>query len=220
MIGIWWLSIVVLLYGYSGGLMSFMACPLIEPYPRNFHELGTFVRNGEYSCGSTKRLNAWKDIEESKTENTKILRENILSNNNLMNPAEAMKKVQNERFAYIASQYVINQHISKLDKNKYIMSTDSLSTLIIAFPIRRNFPFKKDISNTVNRLFEAGIVHKLAPSEVEGLNEESVFQALSVEDIKSLLLFVGIGYFLSIIVLAIEIIYTKVTKTFTRNSLY
>ncbi|XP_023231146.1 uncharacterized protein LOC111631177 [Centruroides sculpturatus] len=116
MIEIWWLSIVVLLYGYSGGLKSFMACPLIESYPKNFYELGTFVRNGEYSCGTMKILNVWKAIET--------------------------------------------------------------------------------FLSRVNRLFEAGIVQKLLPKEIEEFNEESVFQALSVEDIKSLLLFVGIGILL------------------------
>ncbi|XP_023241959.1 probable glutamate receptor [Centruroides sculpturatus] len=147
-IGIWWLSIIVLLYAYSGTLMSFMACPITESYPKDFHELATFVRNGEYSCGSNEGLSVWKGIKESKSKDTKILRENILSDNNLMTVPQAIKKVQSERFAYIVSQYVINQYISKLKKNKYIMSTDSLYTFIIAFPICRNFFFKKAISNT------------------------------------------------------------------------
>ncbi|XP_023241376.1 probable glutamate receptor, partial [Centruroides sculpturatus] len=191
MIGIWWLSIVVLISGYSGALMSFMTCPLTESYPRDFEKLALFVRNGLYSCGTYKGFASWKHMLESKSENIKILKENILSNNNFMIVSQAIKKMQSERFAYISSQYVINQYISKFEKNKYIMSTDSLYTLITAYPIRRNFPFKKDISNTVSRLFEAGIVEKLLPIEHEDFHEESEFQPLSVEDIKSPLLFMN-----------------------------
>ncbi|XP_023241375.1 probable glutamate receptor [Centruroides sculpturatus] len=191
MIGIWWLSIVVLISGYSGALMSFMTCPLTESYPRDFEELAIFVRNGEYSCGTYDGIASWKYMLESKSENIKVLKKNILSNNNLMTVPQAIKKLQNGRFAYISSQYQINQQINKLEKNKYIMSTDSLYTFIAAYPIRRNFPFKKDIRKTVSRLFEAGIVEKLLPIEHEDFHEESEFQPLSVEDIKSPLLFMG-----------------------------
>ncbi|XP_067131217.1 glutamate receptor ionotropic, kainate glr-3-like [Centruroides vittatus] len=62
MIGIWFLSIVVLISSYSGTLMSFMTCPLTEPFPRDFQELPVFVRNGEYSCGACKGFLTWKDI--------------------------------------------------------------------------------------------------------------------------------------------------------------
>ncbi|XP_023238044.1 glutamate receptor ionotropic, delta-2-like [Centruroides sculpturatus] len=46
MIGIWWLSILVLVSSYSGALMSFMTCPLTESFPKDFQELAVFVRNG------------------------------------------------------------------------------------------------------------------------------------------------------------------------------
>ncbi|XP_023238033.1 ionotropic receptor 93a-like, partial [Centruroides sculpturatus] len=62
MIGIWWLSILVLISGYSGALMSFMTCPLTESVPRDFQELAVFVRNGEFSCGTYKGFFVWKDI--------------------------------------------------------------------------------------------------------------------------------------------------------------
>ncbi|XP_067121514.1 glutamate receptor ionotropic, delta-2-like [Centruroides vittatus] len=63
MIGIWWLSIVVLVSSYSGALMSFMTCPLTESFPRDFQELAVFVRNGEYSCGTYKGFAIWKEIK-------------------------------------------------------------------------------------------------------------------------------------------------------------
>ncbi|XP_023231148.1 probable glutamate receptor [Centruroides sculpturatus] len=220
MIGIWWLSIVVLITGYSGALMSFMTCPLTESYPRDFEELANFVRNGKYSCGTFEGLASWKYMLESESENTKILKEHILSNNNLMTVPQAMNKMQNERFAFIMSTYVLNQFISKVERHKYIISTDSLHTYIIAYPIRKGFPFKNDISKTVIRLFEAGIAEKLLPLQVEEFQEPSEFQPLSVEDIKSPLLLMVIGYLLCIVGLTMEIIYDKVTKTLTHDNLH
>ncbi|XP_023212720.1 probable glutamate receptor, partial [Centruroides sculpturatus] len=220
MIGIWWLSIVVLISGYSGALMSFMTCPLTESYPRDFEELAIFVRNGKYSCGTYEGIAFWKYMLESESENTKTLKEHILSNNNLITLPQATKKVQNERFAFIISKYVINQLISKVDRHKYIISTDSLYTHKIAYPIRKGFPFKNDISKIVSRLFEAGIVEKLLPLQVEEFQEPSEFQPLTVEDIKSPLLFMAIGYLLCIVGLTMEIIYKKVTKIPTHDNLH
>ncbi|XP_023244183.1 probable glutamate receptor, partial [Centruroides sculpturatus] len=62
MIGIWLLSIVVLVSGYSGALMSYMTYPLTESFPKDFQELAVFVRNGEYSTGTYKGYSTWKDI--------------------------------------------------------------------------------------------------------------------------------------------------------------
>ncbi|XP_067141910.1 glutamate receptor U1-like [Centruroides vittatus] len=212
MIGIWWLSIVVLVSSYSGTLMSFMTCPLTESFPRDFQELSVFVRNGEYSCGTYKGFLPWKDIMESKSENSKILRENILSNNNSMAIPQGIKKVQNERFAYIMTKILLNLHINKAERPKYVMSKDSFRTYIIAYPIRKNFPFKKDLTDTVTRMFEAGIFEKLFPQEFEDFQKASEFKPLTIKDVKSTLLLMGIGYLVSLICLTIEIILTKLSQ--------
>ncbi|XP_023241373.1 ionotropic receptor 93a-like [Centruroides sculpturatus] len=190
-LGIWLLSILVLLSGYSGALMSFMTCPLTESYPRDIQELADFVRNGEYSCGTYKEFLLWKEM-----------------------------MAQNERFAYIMTKRTLNRYISKIEKHKYVMSKDSFRTYIMAYPIRKNFPFKKDLTNTVTRMFEAGIFEKLYFQEVEEFQDESEFQPLSIEDIKSPLLLMGVGYVVSLIFLIIEIILTKVIKIVTCNPLY
>ncbi|XP_023238041.1 uncharacterized protein LOC111636880 [Centruroides sculpturatus] len=220
MIGIWWLSILVLISGYSGALMSFMTCPLTESVPRDFQELAVFVRNGEFSCGTYKGFFVWKDIMESKSENIKIISENILSNNNFMSTTEGIKKAQNERFAYIMTKLVLNLYISKVERHKYVMSKDFFRSYMIAFAIRKNFPFKKELSNTITHMFEAGIFEILYPQKVEEFQKASEFQPLSIEDIKSPLLLMGIGYLVSLICLIIEIILTKVIKILTRNRLY
>ncbi|XP_023242253.1 uncharacterized protein LOC111640476 [Centruroides sculpturatus] len=148
MIGTWWLSIVVLVCGYSGALMSFMTCPLTESFPRDFQELAVFVRNGKYSCGTYEGLATWKEILLSKSENIRTIKQNIVENNNLMTTPKAIVKMNKEKFAYIMSKFVIVQFISKEEMHKYVISTDDLGTSPIAFPIRKNFPFKKNITNT------------------------------------------------------------------------
>ncbi|XP_023212558.1 probable glutamate receptor [Centruroides sculpturatus] len=220
MIGIWWLSIFVLVSGYSGALMSFMTYPLTESIPKDFQELSVFVRNGEYSCGTYKGYATWKDIMESKSESINILGENILSNNNSMTIAEGIKKAQNERFAYIMFKGLLNNHISNVERHKYVMSKDSFRTYMCAYIVRKNFPFKKDMTNIVSRMFEAGIFEKLNNKEVKEFQESSKFRPLSIEDIESPLLLMGIGYVVSLFCLIIEIILTKVMKIVTCNPLY
>ncbi|XP_067131597.1 ionotropic receptor 21a-like [Centruroides vittatus] len=62
LIGIWWLSILVLVSSYSGTLMSFMTYPLPKPVPKTFDELADFVNKGEYSCGTSGKSALWLSI--------------------------------------------------------------------------------------------------------------------------------------------------------------
>ncbi|XP_067121493.1 glutamate receptor ionotropic, delta-2-like [Centruroides vittatus] len=221
MIGLWWLSIVVLVCGYSGALMSFMTCPLTEPFPRDFPELAVFVRNGKYSCGTYQGLATWKEILLSKSENIKTLKQNIIENNNLMTVPKAIVKLNKERFAYIMPKFVIVQFISKEEMHKYVISKDYLRTVQIALPIRKNFPFKKNLTNIVTRLFEAGIIEKLLQfNAVESLPSSSQFQALSIEDIKSPLLFMGVGYLLSLMCLTFELMFANIINNINCKKLY
>ncbi|XP_023238035.1 uncharacterized protein LOC111636874 [Centruroides sculpturatus] len=134
--------------------------------------------------------------------------------------AEGIKKAHDERFAYIINILGLNAYISNVEKHKYYMSKDSFRTYMIAYPIRKNFPFKKKLTNTVTRMFEAGIFEKLFPQEVEDFQETWEFQPLSIEDIKSPLLLMSVGYLVSLICLIFEIILTKVIKIVTCNPLY
>ncbi|XP_067131934.1 glutamate receptor ionotropic, delta-1-like [Centruroides vittatus] len=54
LIAIWWMSIFILISSYTGTLMSFMTCPIVEPVPSTFDELAFAVASGEYSCGTIK----------------------------------------------------------------------------------------------------------------------------------------------------------------------
>ncbi|XP_023212034.1 glutamate receptor ionotropic, delta-1-like [Centruroides sculpturatus] len=219
-IGIWWLSVVVLISSYSGTLMSYLTYPLTEEVPRNFEELANSVQRGEYQCGTKAGNIIWREILDSKSRNTKILRDHILSNNNLMSMAEAMGRVREERFAVIVPRYVIKYFIRKEDLHKYTISTDSLLTQILAFPMRKGFPFEKNISDIVTRTCEAGIVRRMFPSEDLQLSKSSEFRPLTSDDFASAYLLLMIGYSLSFSCLAVEIIYTKFIAAMNNSKFY
>ncbi|XP_023244190.1 patched domain-containing protein 3-like [Centruroides sculpturatus] len=106
MIGIWWLSIIVLASCYGGTLMSYMTYPLTEFYPRNFKELAESVQKNKYACGTSAGNIIWTDMLHSKSENTKILKDHISSSNNFIRLPYALDRVQEGRFAYILHHYI------------------------------------------------------------------------------------------------------------------
>ncbi|XP_023231147.1 glutamate receptor ionotropic, delta-2-like [Centruroides sculpturatus] len=65
LIGIWWLSIVVIVSSYSGTLMSFLTYPLTESVPRTIEELSNSVLTNEYSCGTIGKATIWRSISVS-----------------------------------------------------------------------------------------------------------------------------------------------------------
>ncbi|XP_023212971.1 glutamate receptor ionotropic, delta-1-like, partial [Centruroides sculpturatus] len=62
LIGIWCLSILVLVSSYSGTLMSFMTYPVSKQVPKTFEELANSVLRGEYSFGVNSKAALWLSI--------------------------------------------------------------------------------------------------------------------------------------------------------------
>ncbi|XP_023229819.1 glutamate [NMDA] receptor subunit 1-like [Centruroides sculpturatus] len=219
MIGIWWLSIIVLASCYGGTLMSYMTYPLTEFYPRNFKELEESVQKNEYTCGTAAGNIIWREMLNSKSENMKILKDHISSSNNFISMPYALNRVQEERFAYILHHYVIKNSIKKEDKHKYMISRDSLFMNLLALPMSKGFPYEKNITTIVTRIFEAGIAQRVFPSEDLELPKSSEFRALTLDNFASALLLLVTGYLLSIVCFVVEIIYAYFTG-FMRKCLY
>ncbi|XP_067121496.1 glutamate receptor ionotropic, delta-2-like [Centruroides vittatus] len=147
LIGIWLLSVFVLISSYSGTLMSFMTYPTIEPVPKDFDELAKAVQRGEYSCGIAPATAIWNTIKVSKSGNAKILRDHIIENNNLVKSAEAVKLVLQKRFAFIAVlKFLKLFFIKEKEMYKYTISDDTLFTFVEAYPMRKKFPMKENVS--------------------------------------------------------------------------
>ncbi|XP_023213536.1 glutamate receptor ionotropic, delta-2-like, partial [Centruroides sculpturatus] len=209
LIGIWWLSIVVIVSSYSGTLMSFLTYPLTEAVPRTIEELSNSVLTNEYSCGTIGKSTIWRSIHSSKLKSSEIISNHIIQNNNFLGLSEAMGKLQKERFALIYSDYVIKKYIPKEDLNKYVFSNDKFSTFMEAYAMKKGFPFTNQINKIIRRLFESGIIEKIDYSENSRVFQTSELHELSVDDVISPILLLILGYILSLLCLFIEMIYLK-----------
>ncbi|XP_023210113.1 glutamate receptor ionotropic, delta-2-like, partial [Centruroides sculpturatus] len=143
LIGIWWLSILVLVSSYSGTLMSFMTYPLHKPVPKTFDELAAFVIKGEYSCGTSGKSALWLSILNSKLKTAEILRDNIIRNDNFLEASRAMERVEQEHFAFIQNSYLVRKLIRKEDLHKYVISSDSFAVFSEAYGMKKNFSYSK-----------------------------------------------------------------------------
>ncbi|XP_067122052.1 glutamate receptor-like [Centruroides vittatus] len=146
LVGVWWLSIVVLVSSYSGTLKSFLTYPVAERVPTNFDELKTAVQDGYYSCGSIKDDGVSFFILQSKSGNAKFLGDHMRSTNNLISVNQVTERLMKGRFAFIYIGYLIDQIIKSNEPNTFITSSDSLETFASAYPIRKGFLYRKDIS--------------------------------------------------------------------------
>ncbi|XP_067121522.1 uncharacterized protein [Centruroides vittatus] len=126
--------------------MSIMTYPLMERVPKNFKELAAAVTRGEYSCGATGGEAIWSAIVNSKSENIKIVRNNIINNGNFLSMSEWTEAVLKGQFAFVCNSDSLRQFVKKKDQNKFLVSEDSLMTFVQAYAMRKKFPFRKDLS--------------------------------------------------------------------------
>ncbi|XP_023244395.1 uncharacterized protein LOC111642295 [Centruroides sculpturatus] len=128
--------------------------------------------------------------------------------------SEWTEEVLKGQFAFVCNSDGLRQFVKEEDRNKFLVSQDSLITFVQAYTMRKNFPFKKDVSKVVTRLFEAGIVEKIDYATKGKLIEFPEFQGLSMDDLISPLLLLISGYALSFIFLSLEFFYAKVLINF------
>ncbi|XP_023223664.1 glutamate receptor ionotropic, delta-1-like [Centruroides sculpturatus] len=211
LVSMWLLSVVVLISSYSGTLISFMSCPITESVPKTFDELAIAVKNGEYSCGTLEKGAIWSYLMNSNNNKEKIFKDNILRHNNFLSLSIASEKVKKERFSVIDSKYYTNKLVQK-DPHAYIISTDVLVTFVQFYAVRKEFPFKKELSKTVIRIFEAGIVERKDYAETPKLLKYSEFHALELADVISPMILLSIGFALALMCLFLELFCKRIIE--------
>ncbi|XP_067121494.1 ionotropic receptor 21a-like [Centruroides vittatus] len=193
LIGIWLLSIFVLVSSYSGTLMSFMTYPKTGKVPRTFDELANSVSAGEYSCGIASTSIMWQNILHSRLKSAKIISGHIIENNNFVKLTEGINRVQKEKFALIYSYDLIKTNIPKEDSHKFVFSNNKFYTFMEAYAVKKNFHFSNQMNKIIRRIFEAGIIEKIDYASDRHMINTSEFQALCIDDIISPILLLVLG---------------------------
>ncbi|XP_067131931.1 ionotropic receptor 21a-like [Centruroides vittatus] len=192
LIAIWWMSIFILVSSYTGTLMSFMTCPIVEPVPSTFDELAFAVASGEYSCGTMKGHSDAAIMVNSNYSSAKLLGRHIINYNTFVDSNDPFEQLHKGRFALISGHGFLNMLIKKDQSSKYIFSKNDLMTFTLAYGLRKGFPYKNDINKIVSRLFEAGITSKDKHSLAVGI-QMSEFTPLKLDDIFSPLALLCLG---------------------------
>ncbi|XP_023212891.1 ionotropic receptor 93a-like [Centruroides sculpturatus] len=187
-IGICLLSISVLGFGYSGTLISFLTTPSYQPAPRSINELAT--------AG-----NKSTDIE--------ILRSYLERNPDtlLSDPSAIATKIENERYAFIASEFYLRAKVIPLFHGRSTLSEENFRIFITGYLLRKDFPYKRAVNKIITRLFEAGIVKRITEKEYLPLHEgKDEVHPLKLEELVGSFVVLVIGYTLSLLCFISELI--------------
>ncbi|XP_023211630.1 glutamate receptor ionotropic, delta-1-like [Centruroides sculpturatus] len=209
-IGVWLITVVVVGYGYSGILMSFLTAPNYEWTPRNYHELASAVESGDFSCGISIHAKTLL-FKENETGIWKTLSDHVNKKDNYLTIDNAIEKIKGGRFAFIENIGLIDKFIRKELDGKIVTSEDVLATYSVAFALRKNFLYKKQISKIVRRMFESGISEFLRSKELTiPIYEKDDIAPLNCNELLGSFLLLITGYVLSMICFAKELVVRKV----------
>ncbi|XP_067122515.1 glutamate receptor ionotropic, delta-1-like [Centruroides vittatus] len=163
-IGVWLIIAVVLGYGYSGVLISFLTATNYECIPRNYYELASAVEKGDFSCGISV-FSKNTHFKGNQSEIAKTLGDHINQKGNYLNVEDTVEKINNGLFAYIENIEYVNRVVRKELSGKIITSEDELISYPVAYLLRKDFPYKKHVNKILRRLFESGITEFLRSKE-------------------------------------------------------
>ncbi|XP_023221419.1 glutamate receptor-like [Centruroides sculpturatus] len=209
-IGIWLMVMVALASGYASTLISFLTYHLYERIPTTFDELATEIKSGKYTCGTVKSGSRY--ILNSKSESGKIIGEYIRSTKFLLDKNEINKLLQNKGFAFIQSRHLLRKLIDEYRMENVLISKDVLFTYSSSYVMRKEFPLKDKIHETVSRLFEAGIINEVEKlTENDNVKVDSEIRPLSIEDFSSVLILLLFGYAVSFLCFGIELLTRKIS---------
>ncbi|XP_067122516.1 ionotropic receptor 93a-like [Centruroides vittatus] len=209
-IGVWLITVVVVGYGYSGILVSFLTAPNYEWTPKNYHELASAVESGDFSCGISNRAKNFH-LKENETGIWKTLRDHINRKDNYLTVENSIEKINSGRFAFIENIGLINKFIRKELYGKIVISEDVLATYSVAFVLRKDFLYKKQISKIVRRMFESGISEFLRSKEQTiPIYEKDNLAPLNWNELQGSFILLITGYVLSMICFVRELVVRKI----------
>ncbi|XP_023209512.1 uncharacterized protein LOC111612512 [Centruroides sculpturatus] len=217
-VGLWLLCSSVLVYSYSGILVSFLSAPVQLPLPTTFPELANAVKAGKLSCGGYNRGGVNKFIRESKDGWRKIIKDHILENGNFLDgDDEVIFRLKQGKFAFICDIYRITK-MRKRIRGKWYISDDVLGTFSVGYVVRRTFPDRKNMNKLIIRIIESGINDVTFPrNRIPDDVTESEGKPLTLENFYGHFFVLSIGYLLALISFIIEKVVGKFKKS---NSLH
>ncbi|XP_023212173.1 glutamate receptor-like [Centruroides sculpturatus] len=209
LVGAWLICVTILLISYSGELISFITCPHMEWVPMTFSELAKAVEGGKYKCGTVGSSAITKYVIGWKHGRGRLLSEHIRSNRHYFSLDEGMRKVLNERFAYICTEYTLQKLVEEYGRSNFKISTDIKITFSTSYGLKKGFVYRNDINKIITHVFESGIGMYGDQYNHNFITEKNDNQPLNMEELKSVFALLLLGYAVSLICFAVELLLKK-----------
>ncbi|XP_023241540.1 ionotropic receptor 93a-like, partial [Centruroides sculpturatus] len=213
-IGSWLLAVLVLLSSYGGCLVSFLTASEEQSIPKNFQEMASAVKKGDYECGIYANVAVRTFIMESKTGDGSILKEHLTLNNNYFTEMDVViTHLQNRRLAIISNMSKLKKLKQQL-RGKVFISDDALLVFSAAFTMNKEFPYKRELNTIISNWISTGVVDKIYGFKND-TDEEIPIQAiqpLKLEELGGAFILLLIGYALSFSSLISELLIAKLTR--------
>ncbi|XP_067125937.1 glutamate receptor 3-like [Centruroides vittatus] len=225
----WILPVLIIGWGYSGTLTSFMLTNKKQSLPKTFEELASAVQKGKFTCTAPDNPKVMRFFENSKQTYLKILYNEILSND-IMDTYDLIMNGDDESFDYSRVAYIYNMGSMKISDFEMTLdvtvSDDVLLSMPAAFVMRKGFSHKEYFNKILYNIFESGVqehdreVDMMKNPVFRNVNERAQMSKAIKSDVDPLVLsnFYGafatlvIGYFLSFACFLVELISGKMIR--------
>lgn len=210
----WIIGVMCLTYSYKAVLLSSFSLPNLSGV-RDIKELSEAAQNPSFHCFCNKHSYIYKSLVESDSELIKPI-------------AECLKRTPDSLLNY---DFLLNSAFKKAHidgkfnfaevKRKLFISDDTFFTGMAGVAVNKNYPCFNALNDFILKIYEAGFIqryqsHKDFLIEIKDKSSDydiSPCRILRMDDLFGAFIILSAGLFLSTLILVIEIIFNRLTKS-------
>ncbi|XP_015918324.1 probable glutamate receptor [Parasteatoda tepidariorum] len=214
-LGIWLLYSYVLILCYSSVLLSVLTSPIRMKQIKDFKDLYLAVREGKMKCLSAGQSNGVNNLIKSDAPYLKGLGEYIKKNGWFYYSLDFDKIPEN--VAILGTPDLFRVAIGPPEK--YFYSKDNYANIHIGVGIRKTFCCKERFDTIVLRILSGGLYKKFRDDVLFKIDLQrnfnidyspsTIISPLGLSNLNGVFIIIGIGWTAGIIVLIMEIIYSR-----------
>lgn len=211
----WVVGAMFLCLAYDSVILSFFAFPP-KTGVKDMSDLAVAVKSGDYKCMSVAAY-AWGAVlKNSQHQDLKVIGQNILENIESlgMYVPEFIREVKSRNVAYLFE----SQNVQMFSGTFFIF--DIPFQFMGSMFVRHDFCCKEQLDMTVHRIMASGLYFKIIDDSafllrlkyLSNYTEPEISKILTLTNLAPAFIILLFGYTLSLIVLAIEIILSRIKK--------
>lgn len=216
--GTWLIGSMLISFSYAATLLSFLTIPLREPGVQNIKELSELVADKKFRAGCFKGTNVINILRADQYKSIRDLADHIQNNKYDIEPAKNIVEnfYMSKKTALIAPEIYFKINFP----NTLRISPEPLKCTAISIVMLKSFCCKRKLDTHINRMFDSGLsqqIIKRTLTKIEIKNflntaTEGKNLTLNLKDLLGAFFFHSIGNTLSIFVLIIEMIISRINK--------